>query len=73
MSRPEISQELLLQMKRDRELISQELPQLADLDARTYDAAAEDTLADNFAVRFMLVGDRYATLPVTPAWAERLR
>ncbi len=44
MSRPEISQELLLQMKRDRELIAQELPQLAERDARMYDAAAEDTL-----------------------------
>ena len=44
MSAPEISQELLLQMKRDRELIVEELPELAARDARMQKAAAEETL-----------------------------
>lgn len=44
MSVPEIPQELLWQMKHDRELIAEELPELAARDARMQEAAAEDTL-----------------------------
>jgi hypothetical protein len=44
MSTPQIPQELLVQMKRDRELIAEELPELALRDARMEEAAAEDTL-----------------------------
>lgn len=40
-----IPDELLSQIKRDRDLIEQELPDLADRDARMSEAAAEDTLS----------------------------
>jgi hypothetical protein len=39
-----ITQQLRLQLKRDRELIEQELPELAEHDARMKEAAAEETL-----------------------------
>jgi DNA-binding phage protein len=44
MSERQIPEELLSQIERDRELIEQELPALADRDARMREAAAEDTL-----------------------------
>ncbi len=44
MSERQIPDELLSGMKRDRELIEQELPALAERDARMCEAAAEDTL-----------------------------
>ncbi len=40
-----IPDELLSQTQRDRDLIEQELPDLADRDARMSEAAAEDTLS----------------------------
>jgi hypothetical protein len=40
----QIPTELLSQIERDRELIEQELPALAERDARMCEAAAEDTL-----------------------------
>jgi hypothetical protein len=40
----QIPDELLSQMQRDREAIGQELPELAERDARMREAAAEDTL-----------------------------
>jgi len=44
MSNREIPEELRSQMTRDRELIEQELPELAERDARMKEAAAEETL-----------------------------
>jgi hypothetical protein len=44
MTNREIPEELRSQMKRDRELIEQELPELAERDARMKEAAAEETL-----------------------------
>ena len=44
MSTPKVPPELLLQMKHDRELIAEELPELTLRDARMHEAAAEDTL-----------------------------
>jgi len=40
-----IPDELLSQIQRDRDLVKQELPDLADRDARMSEAAAEDTLS----------------------------
>lgn len=45
MNENEIPDELLSQIQRDRELIEQELPELADRDARMREAAGEDTLS----------------------------
>jgi len=47
MAERQIPDELLSQIQRDRELIEQELPALADRDARMREAAAEDTLSGN--------------------------
>ena len=44
MSQRQIPDELLSQIERDRELIAQELPALADRDTRMREAADEDTL-----------------------------
>jgi len=44
MSEGHIPGELLSQIQRDREAIEQELPELAERDARMCEAAAEDTL-----------------------------
>jgi len=44
MTNREIPEELRSQLKRDRELIEQELPELAERDARMKEAAAEETL-----------------------------
>ena len=44
MNERQIPHELLSKMQRDRELIEQELPALAQRDARMREAAAEDTL-----------------------------
>jgi hypothetical protein len=44
MSERQIPDELLSQIERDREAIGQELPELAERDARMCEAAAEDTL-----------------------------
>lgn len=44
MNQAEVPQELLLQMRRDRALVAQELPELAERDVRMCEAAAEDTL-----------------------------
>jgi transcriptional regulator with XRE-family HTH domain len=44
MANREIPDELLVQMRRDRELIKQELPDLMERDERMKEAASEDTL-----------------------------
>jgi hypothetical protein len=44
MSERQIPEELLSRMQSDREAIRQELPKLAERDARMCEAAAEDTL-----------------------------
>ncbi len=44
MSERQIPNELLVQIRRDREAIRQELPELAERDAKMCEAAAEDTL-----------------------------
>jgi hypothetical protein len=56
MSERQIPDELLSQMQRDRELIEQELPALAQRDARMREAAAEDTLCGH--VRLAIHGSR---------------
>ena len=45
MSDRPIPEELLVHIERDRQLIAQELPELAERDARMREAAAEDTLS----------------------------
>jgi transcriptional regulator with XRE-family HTH domain len=45
MNERQIPDKLLSQIERDRELIEQELPDLADRDARMREAADEDTLS----------------------------
>jgi len=45
MNEGQIPDKALSQIERDRELIEQELPALADRDARMAEAAAEDTLS----------------------------
>jgi hypothetical protein len=44
MSDTRITDELLAKLRRDRELIATELPELAERDARMQEAAAEETL-----------------------------
>lgn len=44
MTDPRIPAELLSQLKRDRKLIDQELPELTQRDTRMLEAAAEETL-----------------------------
>jgi hypothetical protein len=45
MNESQVPDELPSQIQRDRELIEQELPELADRDARMCEAAGEDTLS----------------------------
>ncbi len=45
MSAEQIPEELLAKMQRDRKLIEEELPELADRDSRMREAADEDTLS----------------------------
>jgi hypothetical protein len=44
MSTPKITAELLAQIRRDRALIAEELPELAERNSRMQEAAAEETL-----------------------------